>query len=309
MAPRDVESLPFPVLYSVLASNGAKGGATKYLTLQFLNYARWTAQENSIGFAPAIRLMVQRNMWGANGTFNPFGITSFWRPSVTLLNETVHWAIKVPVSLSMYERLRNDLGPHGGLFAGVAINTSLEVLVTGPTERFGVHMALNKERSYARSLETTRQFRPNFPLALYNGGCGLWIRNFSWNYTFFEWKRVMHNCLDRPGHGPAWAEPHFVWLRNMEPKNAANILTFEAACFATYLTFFNMAGDNIKTKMSAHPEEFPTVRHTVNYIYKEHGLIVFTRGGLFKGIYLVAGATIAIGIQERLTEMMSKLVG
>lgn len=308
MGPRDIDALPFPLLYGALASNGAKGGATKYLTLQFLNYARWTAQENSCGFAPAIRLMINRNMWGANGNFQPFGIMGMWRPAVTLLNESVHWAIKVPVSLSLYETFKHDLGSHGGLFAGVALNSCLEVALTGPTERFGVHMAINKEKSYRRSLEVTRQFRPNLHTALWNGASGLWVRNFSWNFTFFEWKRVLHNALDRPGYAFEWAEPHFMWLRKQDPKNAANILTFEAACFATYLTFFNMAGDNVKTKMSAQPEQFPTVRYTVKYIYEQHGIVGFTRGSLFKGIYLVAGATIAIGIQERLTEIMSKLL-
>ncbi len=65
--------------------------------------------------------------------------------------------------------------------------------------------------------------------------------------------------------------------------------------------------DNVKTKMSANPETFPTFSYTVRYIYREHGILGFTRGSLFKGIYLVAGATIAIGIQERLTAIMSKL--
>lgn len=47
MADRD--ALPFPLAagYTTLALNGAKGGATKYLCLQYLNYARWTSQQFS----------------------------------------------------------------------------------------------------------------------------------------------------------------------------------------------------------------------------------------------------------------------
>ena len=92
----------------------------------------------------------------------------------------------------------------------------------------------------------------------------------------------------------------------------------------TYLTFFNMAGDNIKTKMQAlkihygrldscdswqvDPERYPSFRGTAYEIWKEHGLVGFTRGSLFKGIYLILGSTLAIGIQERLTEIMAALL-
>jgi len=305
---RDPASLPFPILYSTLAINGMKGGGTKYVLLQFLNYARWTAQENSVNFPSAVRIMLQRNLYGPEGNIKPFGLVRMWSPSITLLNESVHWGMKVPLSLCLYEQLREPLGIHFGLFVGVALNTAAEVAVTGPTERFGVHMALNRNTSYAQSLQMTRQFRPNFAKTLWNGGCGLFVRNFSWNYTFFEWKRYLHNALDRPGTGPSFLEPQFEYLRRMEPKDSANVLTFEAAVFSTYLTFFNMAGDNVKTKMSADPKAFPTVRYTVTHIYQNHGILGFTRGGLFKGIYLVAGSTIAIGLQERLTAIMSKLM-
>jgi len=305
---RDAGSLPFPMLYSALAANGAKGGATKYLALQFLNYARWTAQENSVAFLPALRIMMQRNLFGQDGRVQPLGLIKMWRPSVTLLNESVHWAMKVPVSLFLYEQMREPLGIHTGLFLAVAANSAAEVLITGPTERFGVHMALNRSFSYAQSYQVRRECRPNFGAALWNGGCGLWVRNFAWNYTFFEWKRYFHNALDRPGTGPAWMESHFEWLRKLEKKDSANVLTFESACLATYLTFFNMAGDNVKTKMSADPKAFPTVRYTLWHIYEQYGLLGFTRGGLFKGIYLVAGSTIAIGLQERLTAVMAKLL-
>ena len=57
-------------------------------------------------------------------------------------------------------------------------------------------------------------------------------RNFSWNFAFFEWKRALHNALATRGTAPEWAEPHFDWLRRQEPKDAANVLTFEAACLA-----------------------------------------------------------------------------
>mmetsp|Transcript_65588 Transcript_65588/g.182365 ORF Transcript_65588/g.182365 Transcript_65588/m.182365 type:complete len:367 (+) Transcript_65588:1-1101(+) len=306
---RDVGSLPFPILYSTLVANGAKGGATKYALLQFLNYARWTAQEHSVNFPRAVRICMERNVRGADGRLQPLGLIRMWKPSITLLNESVHWAMKVPLSLCLYEQLREPLGIHAGLFLAVAMNTVAEVAVTGPTERLGVHVALNRNLTYRDSYELTRQHRPNFGAALWNGGCGLWVRNFSWNFAFFEWKRLFHNALDRPDTAPAWLEWHFDWLRRMEAKDSANVLTFEAACLATYLTFFNMAGDNVKTKMSADPKKFPTVRYTVSHIYQQHGLMGFTRGGLFKGIYLVAGSTIAIGLQERLTAIMSKLVG
>jgi hypothetical protein len=303
---RDTGSLPFPLLYSTLAINGAKGGATKYGCLQFLNYARWTAQEQSVGFYEAIKIIMRRNCRTAEGRFNPLGIVAVWRPTATLLNESMHWGMKVPLALGLYENLRGQLGIHTGLFVAVAVSTAAEVAVTGPTERFGVHMSLNKITSYKQSYELTRRHRPNFQMALWNGGCGLWVRNFTWNFAFFEWKRVMHNALDRPGYAPEWIEPHFRWLRTFQPKDSANILTFEAACLATYLTFLNMAGDNVKTKMSHNPEAYPTVKFTVASIYQQHGIIGFARGSLFKGIYLVAGATVAIGLQERLTAIMSK---
>ena len=52
---RDENALPFPIAYQALALNGAKGGATKYASLQFLNYARWTAQAESCGVLRALR--------------------------------------------------------------------------------------------------------------------------------------------------------------------------------------------------------------------------------------------------------------
>ena len=58
---RDEKALPFPIAYQALALNGAKGGATKYASLQFLNYARWTAQAESCGVLRALRLIVERH--------------------------------------------------------------------------------------------------------------------------------------------------------------------------------------------------------------------------------------------------------
>merc|ERR1719343_122043 len=169
-------------------------------------------------------------------------------------------------------------------------------------------MGLRGIASYRESLQQSQRARGGLLVGAYAGAGGLWLRNFSWNFAFFEWKRYLHNALDRPGTGPSFLEPQFEYLRRMEPKDSANVLTFEAAVFSTYLTFFNMAGDNVKTKMSADPKAFPTVRYTVAHIYQQHGLLGFTRGSLFKGIYLVAGSTIAIGLQERLTAIMSKLM-
>ena len=81
------------------------------------------------------------------------------------------------------------------------------------------------------------------------------VRNFSWNFAFFEWKRFLHNAVDNsPANAPAWFEAHLDWLRSrslktwssdvgragqeppcsplqrgLEKKNQANVLTFEAA--------------------------------------------------------------------------------
>lgn len=68
-----------------------------------------------------------------------------------------------------------------------------------------------------------------------------------------------------------------------------------------------MAGDNVKTKMQVDPARYPSFSLTVRDIWHKHGLLGFTRGSLFKGIYLILGSTLAIGIQERLTEIMAAL--
>ena len=81
----------------------------------------------------------------------------------------------------------------------------------------------------------------------------------------------MHNHLaagDLPLHG---------WAADMDPKNQANLLTFEAACLATYLTFFNMAGDNIKTKMSAQPDVY-RARSLVAACYAAAAVYVLSTG-------------------------------
>lgn len=184
-----------------------------------------------------------------------------------------------------------------------------EVMVTGWSERFGVHMGLRVIRSYSDSLAQSRQARGSLLAGAYAGAGGLWLRNFSWNFAFFEWKRFLHNAVKQTPEGcPAWFEWHLEWLRSLEAKNQANFLTFEAATLGTYLTFFNMAGDNIKTKMSHDPVRYSSFLGTVRDIWQQHGIIGFTRGSLFKGVYLIAGSTLAIGIQERLTEIMAKLV-
>ena len=53
---RDENALPFPIAYQALALNGAKGGATKYASLQFLNYARWTAQAEKFRLISELKL-------------------------------------------------------------------------------------------------------------------------------------------------------------------------------------------------------------------------------------------------------------
>eukprot|EP00438_Fugacium_kawagutii_P004893 Skav229206 [mRNA] locus=scaffold2439:71068:73864:+ [translate_table: standard] len=220
----DPDALPFPLAagYTTLALNGAKGGATKYLCLQYLNYARWTSQQFSCNLPRSIQIMTSLHL-KSDGRWTPLGFLKFWRPAVTLLNETV--------------------------------------------------------------------------------------RNFSWNLTFFEWKRFLHNAVDKtPENAPEFFKTHLDWLRSLEKKNQANVLTFEAATLGTYLTFFNMAGDNIKTKMQVDPERYPSFRATAYEIWSQHGLLGFTRGSFFKGIYLILGSTLAIGIQERLTEIMAALL-
>ena len=56
------------------------------------------------------------------------------------------------------------------------------------------------------------------------------------------------------------------------------------------------------------PERYPSFQSTAYEIWSQHGLVGFTRGSLFKGIYLILGSTLAIGIQERLTEIMAALL-
>mmetsp|Transcript_5855 Transcript_5855/g.10571 ORF Transcript_5855/g.10571 Transcript_5855/m.10571 type:complete len:313 (+) Transcript_5855:41-979(+) len=310
MGLKDPDALPFPTAagYGTLALNGAKGGATKYLTLQYLNYARWTAQQHSCGMFRALGFMAQEHLRTADGRWTPLGFAKFWRPAVTLVNETVHWGMKVPAAMLLFDKFR-ELGSHSGLFLAVALSTGGEVVATGWSERFGVHMGLKQHIStYQESLQIASKARGGLLAGAWAGAAGLWVRNFSWNFAFFEWKRFLHNAVDAtPANAPAWFCAHLDWLRSLEKKNQANVLTFEAATLGTYLTFFNMAGDNIKTKMQADPARYPSFGMTVREIWMHHGLLGFTRGSLFKGIYLILGSTLAIGIQERLTEIMAAL--
>jgi len=218
--------------------------------------------------------------------------------------------MKVPLAMRFYGDFREaGLGPHLGLFAGVALSSFGEVAVTGWSERFGVHMGLRQLSSYSESLRVAREARGSLLAGAYAGATGLWVRNFAWNFAFFEWKRFLHNAVERTPEGaPAWFAAHLDWLRQMDKKNQANVLTFEAATLGTYLTFFNMAGDNVKTKMQHDPVRYPSFVGTVNEIWASHGLVGFARGSLFKGIYIILGATVAIGIQERLTEIMAFLM-
>lgn len=250
-------------------------------------------------------------MFCPEGRFSPLGILRMWWPHVTLINETVHWGMKVPLAMRCYSGFREvGLGQHSGLFAGVALSTLGEVLATGWSERFGVHMGLRQISAYTESFHISKEARGHALSGAYAGGCGLWVRNFTWNYAFFEWKRFLHNSVEKVPEGtPTWLVHHITWLRTLNKKDQANILTFESATLATYLTFFNMAGDNIKTKMQHDPAKYPSFVGTCQHIWSQHGFIGFARGSLFKGIYLILGATVAIGIQERLTEIMAALVG
>lgn len=253
--------------------------------------------------------MASLHLKSESGQWTPLGFLKFWRPAVTLLNETVHWGMKVPLCMALYQELRSSFGAHGGLAAATALSTAGEVALTGWSERFGVHMGLKQIGSYRESLRIACEARGNLLLGAWAGAGGLWVRNFSWNFTFFEWKRFLHNAVDRtPENAPQWFQDHLDWLRSLEKKNQANVLTFEAATLGTYLTFFNMAGDNIKTKMQVDPVRYTSVRATAGEIWTQHGLLGFTRGSLFKGIYLILGSTLAIGIQERLTEIMAALL-
>eukprot|EP00913_Durusdinium_trenchii_P000336 g307.t1 len=331
----DRDALPFPLAagYTTLALNGAKGGATKYLCLQYLNYARWTSQQFSCNLPTSLQIMASLHLKSESGQWTPLGFLKFWRPAVTLLNETVHWGMKatsgqshmllrtrtrheygvvvrgwnrasstwdgrrpnprrrrqVPLCMALYQELRSSFGAHGGLAAATALSTAGEVALTGWSERFGVHMGLKQIGSYRESLRIACEARGNLLLGAWAGAGGLWVRNFSWNFTFFEWKRFLHNAVDRtPENAPQWFQDHLDWLRSLEKKNQANVLTFEAATLGaldvcTYLTFFNMAGDNIKTKMQVDPVRYTSVRATAGEIWTQHGLLGFTRGSLFKG--------------------------
>ncbi|CAE7943616.1 Stx7 [Symbiodinium necroappetens] len=276
MGGKDHGALPFPTAagYGMLALNGAKGGATKYLTLQYLNYARWTAQQHSCSMIEALRIMGRTHLISVDGTWTPLGFAKYWRPAVTLLNETVHWGMKVPAAMLLFEQFRDlGFGPHGGLFTAVALSTAGEVAATGWSERFGVHMGLQQQiSSYRESFSISRQARQGILAGAWAGAAGLWVRNFSWNFAFFEWKRFLHNAVDNsPANAPAWFEAHLDWLRSLEKKNQANVLTFEAATLGTYLTFFNMAGDNVKTKMQVDPARYPSFSLTVRDIWHKHG--------------------------------------
>merc|ERR1719401_2552563 len=105
---RNPEDLPFPKAagYYALALNGAKGGGTKYLTLQYLNFARWTAQQHSCNLPQAIKIMAQNYVFHADGRFTPWGFFKMWWPYVTLVNETVHWGMKVPLAMCFYDKFR-----------------------------------------------------------------------------------------------------------------------------------------------------------------------------------------------------------
>lgn len=310
---RDAGALPFPMTvgYFALGLNGAKGGGTKYVTLQFLNYARWTAQQHSCNLPGALRVMATENLYVKDGRFAPLGIARLWWPYVTFVGETIHWGMKVPLAIYLYGECRQaGLGEHLGLFTGVALSTAAEVVATGWSERFGVHMGLRKIGSYSESLRLSREARGGSWLAgAYAGAGGLWLRNFAWNYAFLEWKRFLHNAVEQtPASSPWLFRRHLDWLRTLEKKDQANVLTFECATLATYLTFFNMAGDNVKTKMQVDPARYPTFFGTAKEIYQQHGLVGFARGSVFKGVYLILGATMAISIQERLTEIMATLM-
>ena len=48
------------------------------------------------------------------------------------------------------------------------------------------------------------------------------VRNFSWNFAFFEWKRFLHNAVDNsPANAPAWFEAHLNWLRSRSLKTSS----------------------------------------------------------------------------------------
>lgn len=253
--------------------------------------------------------MAEKHMRDADGAFRPLGFFKMWRPYVTLVNETVHWGMKVPLALHLYQCSKDSgFGQHSGLALAVAVSTAGEVVATGWSERFGVHMGLRQITSYRESLQTSCNARGNFVSGAYAGAGGLWLRNFAWNFAFFEWKRYLHNAVDATPEGaPAFFQSHLNWLRTLEKKDQANVLTFEAATLGTYLTFFNMAGDNIKTKMAHDPVRYPSFFGTARDIVSTHGVLGLTRGSMFKGIYLILGSTLAIGIQERLTEIMAAL--
>jgi len=296
--------------YYALALNGAKGGGTKYITLQFLNYARWTAQQNSCSVAHAVKIIMDTHVRAADGSIRPWGILRMWHPHITFVNETVHWGMKVPLAMKLYGGFYDaGWGPHLGLFTAVALSSAGEAALTGWSERFGVHMGLRQIKNYGESYRISRDARGGPVAGAWAGISGLWLRNFTWNFAFFEWKRFMHNAVDRTPEGaPGFLTWHLEWLRSLDKKDMANLVTFECATLATYLTFFNMAGDNIKTKMQYDPVRYNSVVGTVKDIYANHGLVGFARGSLFKGVYLILGATLAISIQERLTDIMATLM-
>jgi len=57
------------------------------------------------------------------------------------------------------------------------------------------------------------------------GSCHSKVRNFSWNLTFFEWKRLLHNAVDKtPENAPQWFQTHLDWLRSLGTKGIGGLL-------------------------------------------------------------------------------------
>ena len=61
--------------------------------------------------------------------------------------------LQVPLAMAFYQELRG-LGPHGGLAVATAMSTAGEVVLTGWSERFGVHMGAMAIQSWFEAEES-----------------------------------------------------------------------------------------------------------------------------------------------------------
>ena len=95
--------------------------------------------------------------------------------------------------------------------------------------RTSLDIAVQAQKQWIGAEGRVFEARGNLVSGAWAGAGGLWVtriyceapldllevRNFSWNLTFFEWKRLLHNAVDRtPENAPMWFQHHLEWLRS-----------------------------------------------------------------------------------------------